>query len=79
MVIVYFKSGEKAPMPDANYVKVELATDGSGIMMLRCYFGQSEVGVFKWDEVAGYTVSAVSSADLSPAHAYAAWGQRIEA
>ena len=42
-------------MADANYVRLE-STPETGMLMLRCYFGNSEVGQFKWDEVAGYAV-----------------------
>ena len=72
MVVVYLKNGEKAPMPDADEVKLEAASTPP-VLMLRCFFNQREVGVFKWDEVAGYTVSVLSP-DLSPQRAYEAWG-----
>jgi len=45
MVIVYLKNGEKAPLPDANDVKVSSAADDkAGVAMLRCFFGNHEVG-----------------------------------
>jgi hypothetical protein len=75
MVVVYLKNGEKAPIPDANYVKVEAAEGGSG-QVLRCFFGNSEVGYFRWDEVAGYTISNVRV--MNPATADA-WAARLEA
>ena len=59
MAVVFLKNGEKAPRPDANDVKLEAGVDGKS--MLRCFFGSSEVGVFKWDEVA-----AVSGLDVLP-------------
>jgi hypothetical protein len=72
MVVVYLKNGEKAPMPDANEVKLEAGGPAQSLM-LRCYFGSSEVGQFKWDEVAGYTVSVLTP-DISSRTAYEAWG-----
>ena len=76
MVVVFLKNGEKAPMPDATYVKVEAAATGG--QTLRCFWGDQEVGVFKWDEVAGYTVAAVSSSEFSPAGASLdAWQARL--
>jgi hypothetical protein len=75
MVVVYLKNGEKAPMPDAGYVKLE-GSGASGV--LRCFFGDREVGVFKWDEVAGYTLSVLNASDFSPAGAsYDAWQARL--
>jgi hypothetical protein len=76
MVVVYLKNGEKAPLPDANYVKIE-TVDPSGAL-LRCFFGQTEVGQFKWDEVAGYTIAVLPTPDISPHAAYEAWN-RLEA
>ena len=78
MVIVYLKNGEKAPLPDANYVKVAAAADDTaGVAMLRCFFGEHEVGVFRWDEVAGYSIDAPNSHDgVSTREAYQAWGVR---
>ncbi|HLF78252.1 MAG TPA: hypothetical protein VJB57_12260 [Dehalococcoidia bacterium] len=77
MVVVYLKNGEKAPMPDATYVKVE-DTPGAADSTLRCFFGDREVGVFKWDEVAGYTVAVLTSNDFSPAGASLdAWNERL--
>ena len=76
MVVVYLKNGEKAPLPDANYVRVEAAAQGGGTV-LRCLYGDQEVGVFKWDEVAGYSIAVLPAADISPASAYDAW-QRVQ-
>jgi hypothetical protein len=76
MVVVYLKNGEKAPMPDASFVKLEAGAAGEGTL-LRCYFGDREVGVFKWDEVAGYTVAVPSAEEVSPAAAYEAWERRL--
>ena len=78
MVIVYLKNGEKAPLPDATEVRVsENSVDKSGAAMLRCYFGEHEVGVFRWDEVAGYSIDApMSLHDGSTKTAYEAWGVR---
>jgi hypothetical protein len=59
MVVVYLKNGEKAPIPDANYVKLEGAGEGAPGQVLRCFFGNTEVGYFRWDEVAGYTLSSL--------------------
>ena len=76
MVVVFLKNGEKAPMPDAGYVKVE----GNGVgALLRCFFGNNEVGVFKWEEVAGYTISVLSSSDYSPSGSNDAWHARLNA
>jgi hypothetical protein len=76
MVVVFLKNGEKAPMPDAAYVKVEAAAAGG--QTLRCFWGDQEVGVFKWDEVAGYTIAAVSSHDSSSAApSLDAWQARL--
>ena len=74
MVVVYLKNGEKAPMADANYVKLEPATE-TGAMMLHCYFGNEEVGQFKWDEVAGYVVEVVRISDQGSMDA---WNARIQ-
>ena len=78
MVIVYLKNGEKAPLPDANYVKVAgAADDKAGVSMLRCFFGDHEVGVFRWEEVAGYSIDApMSHGGTSTREAYEAWGAR---
>lgn len=76
MVVVYLKNGEKAPMADANFVRLE-ATADTGMMMLRCYFGNSEVGQFKWDEVAGYAVEVVRLGE--PAGSMDAWNARLQA
>ena len=72
MVVVYLKNGEKAPMPDANYVKLESMGEGTTAPVLRCFFGNTEVGVFRWDEVAGYTVSSVRVPNLGTPDAWAA-------
>lgn len=77
MVVVYLKNGEKAPMADANYVRLE-ATSDAGTMMLRCYFGSSEVGQFKWDEVAGYVVELVRPPE-APGGTLDAWNARLQA
>ena len=76
MVIVYLKNGEKAPLPDANHVKVSgAADDKAGVAMLRCSFGDHEVGVFRWEEVAGYSMDApMSQNGASTRRAYEAWG-----
>jgi hypothetical protein len=74
MVVVYLKNGEKAPMPDANYVKVDAAADSNGEPMLRCYFGNVEVGQFKWNEIAGYTVESIRAPNGSPDP----WTQRLQ-
>ena len=78
MVIVYLKNGEKAPLPDANEVRVgEGAADKGGVALLRCYFGDHEVGVFRWEEVAGYSIDAPMSINsASSKAAYEAWGLR---
>ena len=78
MVIVYLKNGEKAPLPDASEVRVtDGAADKAGLAMLRCTFGDHEVGVFRWDEVAGYSIDAPHSMnEQSPKAAYEAWGVR---
>ena len=75
MVVVYLKNGEKAPMPDANYVKVEAAPEGATGQVLRCFFGNTEVGYFRWEEVAGYTVSSVRVLNQASADA---WLSRAE-
>jgi hypothetical protein len=77
MVVVYLRNGEKAPMPDANFVKVEASAESGGESMLRCFFGSTEVGQFKWGEVAGYTVEAVRVPD-APIGSYDAWTKRIQ-
>ena len=76
MVVVYLKNGEKAPLPDANYVKLEANADLK-TLVLRCLFGDQEVGQFKWDEVAGHSISAASRPDDSTAGSYDAWAQRL--
>ena len=76
MVVVYLKNGEKAPLPDANYVKIEAGVDGK--QTLRCFFGSSEVGVFKWDEVAGYSVAAMPNPDGPANISYEPWTSRME-
>jgi hypothetical protein len=75
VIVVYLKNGEKAPMPDAGSVKLEAFADSRG-MMLRCFFGSQEVGQFKWEDVAGYTVDAKPMIGASSPEAYEAWGQR---
>lgn len=77
MVVVYLKNGEKAPMPDARFVRIDAANDADATM-LRCLFGDQEVGQFKWDEVAGYTISASRTGEGSPTTAYEAWSRHIE-
>ena len=72
MVVVYLKNGEKAPMPDANYVKLESTGENASTSVLRCFFGNTEVGVFRWDEVAGYTVSSVRVPNMGTSDAWAA-------
>ena len=73
MVVVYLKNGEKAPIPDANYVKLEAVGDGRGLI-LRVLEGGQEAGQFKWEEVAGYTIDVPQG--QSGAAAYEAWGAR---
>ena len=75
MVVVYLKNGEKAPMPDANYVKLEGAGEAVSGSVLRCFFGNTEVGVFRWDEVAGYTVSSLRVVSVGSNDA---WESRME-
>ena len=74
MIVVYLKNGEKAPMPDANYVKLEPVSEGSAAQTLRCFFGNTEVGHFRWEEVAGYTVSATRG---NPSASMDAWASRL--
>ena len=76
LVVVYLKNGEKAPMADANYVRLESPPE-FGMLMLRCYFGNEEVGQFKWDEVAGYAVEVVRLSE-SPG-SLDAWNARLQA
>ena len=76
MVVVYLKNGEKAPMPDANYVRLE-STAEAACVMLRCFFGSSEVGQFKWDEVAGYVIEAVRLPE-GPGASLEAWQERLQ-
>ncbi len=78
MVVVYLKNGEKAPMADANYVRLE-STAETGMTMLRCYFGNNEVGQFKWDEVAGYAVEVIRLSDSPLAGSNEAWNNRMQA
>lgn len=75
MVVVFLRNGEKAPLPDANYVKLEAGADGK--TMLRCFFGSAEVGVFKWDEVAGYSVAATPDPNRANV-SYEPWMSRME-
>lgn len=77
MVVVYLKNGEKAPMADANDVRLE-STAETGMLMLRCFFGSNEVGQFKWDEVAGYVLEVVRLSD-APATSYEPWNNRMQA
>ena len=72
MVVVYLRNGEKAPIPDANYVKIEASEDAAGARVLRCFFGNTEVGYFQWSEVAGYTVSSLRAPNLGSPDAWAA-------
>jgi hypothetical protein len=74
MVIVYLQNGEKAPLPDANYVKLDTAADAGAVKMLHVFFGDHEVGLFKWDSVSGYSIDAPFSERPSTAEAYKAWG-----
>ncbi len=75
VIVVYLKNGEKAPMPDADYVKFEEPAPGRSL--LRCYFGSQEVGQFKWEEVAGYTLAPRPEIDPhSSPQAFEAWGMR---
>ena len=76
LVVVYLKNGEKAPMADAKYVRLE-ATSETDALMLRCYFGNSEVGQFKWDEVAGYAVEVVRLGEAPGS--LDAWNARLQA
>jgi len=76
MVVVYLKNGEKAPMPDANYVKLESSGESVSTQVLRCFYGNTEVGHFRWEEVAGYTVSSVGVPNLGSVDA---WTARMEA
>jgi hypothetical protein len=77
VVVVYLKNGEKAPMADANYVRLEAMAD-TGTMMLHCYFGNSEVGQFKWDEVAGYAMEVIRLSSEPPG-SLDAWNARLQA
>jgi hypothetical protein len=72
MVVVYLKNGEKAPMPDANYVKIEASGETPATRVLRCFYGNTEVGHFRWEEVAGYTVSSVRVPNMGSPDAWAA-------
>ena len=76
MVVVYLKNGEKAPLPDANFVRLDTPGD-AGTLMLRCYFGNNEVGQFKWDEVAGYAIEVVRVPDISGV-TMDAWNARLQ-
>ena len=77
LVVVYLKNGEKAPMADANFVRLETTAD-TGMLMLRCFFGNNEVGQFKWDEVAGYAVEVIRLSS-EPAGSLDAWNTRLQA
>jgi hypothetical protein len=74
MIVVYLKNGEKAPLPDANHVRLENGSDARGLV-LRCMFGQQEVGQFKWEDVAGYSIAARRLGPGQP-EGYEAWAQR---
>ena len=74
MVVVYLKNGEKAPLPDANYVKLDATPEAGSLTMLRCFFGEREVGLFKWDDVSGYSIDAPFGEKHSSEDAYKAWG-----
>ena len=77
MVIVYLKNGEKAPLPDANEVRIDNGDSKAAAVMLCCYFGDHEVGVFRWEEVAGYSIDApISIGTESSKAAYERWGVR---
>ena len=76
MVVVYLKNGEKAPMADANFVRLETTAD-TGMLMLRCFFGNEEVGQFKWDEVAGYAIEVLRLGG-GPTGSPDAWNARLQ-
>lgn len=76
MVVVYLKNGEKAPLADANFVRLETTVD-TGMLMLRCFFGNEEVGQFKWDEVAGYAVEVLRLSG-GPTGSPDAWNARLQ-
>jgi hypothetical protein len=76
VVVVYLKNGEKAPLPDATAVRLDATSDAKGLM-LRCLFGDQEVGQFKWDEVAGYSIAATAPLNENGG-SYDAWHQRME-
>jgi hypothetical protein len=76
MVVVYLKNGEKAPIMDANYVRIEGAEESPSSLVLRCFFGDAEVGHFRWEEVAGYTISKLQLPNLGSNDA---WTARLEA
>ena len=80
MVIVYLKNGEKAPLPDANFIKLDSAPEMAGLKMLHCFFGEHEVGLFKWDDVSGYSIDAPYSGERpSSEDTYKVWGLRPNA
>jgi hypothetical protein len=56
VVIVYQKNGEKAPMLDANEVRIEKDPDSAGLV-LRCRFNGDDAGYFRWDEVSPYSIT----------------------
>lgn len=64
-------------MPDANYVRLEHLDDNRGLV-LRCLFGDQEVGQFKWDEVAGYSIAARQPIPIA-ADGFDAWARRVTA
>jgi hypothetical protein len=75
MIVVYLKNGEKAPIPDANYVRLEAGGDNASTQVLRCFFGNTELGFFRWEEVAGYTISKLRA---TSAGSNDAWTSRLE-
>jgi hypothetical protein len=48
------------------------------MLMLRCFFGNNEVGQFKWDEVAGYAIEVIRLSS-EPAGSLDAWNTRLQA
>ena len=78
MVVVYLKNGEKAALPDANDVRLDAGGANADAVMLRVFFGDAEVGVFRWEEVAGYSMDAPLSQAVASRAAYEAWGVKAE-
>jgi hypothetical protein len=76
MVTVFLKNGEKAPMLSANYVRIEHDAQAGGLV-LRCRFNEREVGFFKWEEVAGYSIALLQGGDAAQG-SNDAWYQRLE-